>query len=125
MDKYVGVKKYIKTNNSNYIITDYLGKGSYAIVVRAINVNNNQTVAIKMLIFDNKNDEERNKRIELLARKEAEILFQLRSHRNIVEIFDYFQTTTNDDDNHHHSCFLILELCANKVIDFLKLFTIL
>ncbi|XP_027199826.2 serine/threonine-protein kinase PLK1-like isoform X1 [Dermatophagoides pteronyssinus] len=117
MDKYVGVKKYIKTNNSNYLISDYLGKGSYAIVVRAINVNNNQTVAIKMLLFDNKNDEERNKRIELLARKEAEILFQLRSHRNIVEIFDYFQTTTNDDDNHHHSCFLILELCANKSLN--------
>ncbi|OTF77786.1 hypothetical protein BLA29_010395 [Euroglyphus maynei] len=107
MDKYDGVKKFIKSNDSDYVITDYLGKGSYAIVVQGRNINNDQTVAIKMFIIDNKNDE-RNKRLQVLAKREAEILFQLRSHRNIVEIFEYFHS---DDSNHSY---LILELCVNK-----------
>lgn len=108
MDKKLLAKlKYIESNDSSYEIIDYLGKGSYAIVVRARNIKNDQIVAIKIGIIKDCDDDQNN-RIELLAKKEAKILFQLRSHRNIVEIFDYFQS----NDNHSY---LILELCVNKV----------
>ena len=70
----------------NYSIMDELGEGGFAKVFLATNNQNQEKVAIKLLLFDSFTDEERETFINYFMR-EAEILSQL-EHPNIVEIKD-------------------------------------
>lgn len=111
--KYNLSKELILNNDSSFKLLNILGKGSYALVASAKNAKTDQIVAIKMINLkrkskhNNESSELRAKKILTITKREYDIMNQLRSHKNIVDIYDY-----HCDDRY---IYLIIEFCSNQV----------
>ena len=79
-----------------------LGKGTYGIVYKGVNVNDDTPVAAKKIRFKERG-QITNKALSEMALKEAEILTKLQGHRNMVTLIEFFIL----GDNY----WLIMELC--------------
>lgn len=113
-EKYNLSKELQFNDNCCFKLLNILGKGSYALVVSAKNIKTDQIVAIKMIDLklksktdDDKQNDLRMKQILTITKREYDIMNRLRSHKNIVDIYDYFSDNFN--------IYLIIEFCSNKV----------
>lgn len=113
--KFVFPKQIQSADQSKYKVVEFLGKGGYAVVVKAeriptdsdiINVNFEQKmVAVKAII---KKGFKPGKEIQIAnySQREIKIMLHLK-HSNILKLYSHFE-----DSNY---IYLILELCDNKV----------
>ena len=70
---------------------DELGKGTFGIVYRGVNVDDGTPVAAKKIKFKGKGGCSINEVMTEMALKEAEILTKLQGHRNLVNLIEFFQ----------------------------------
>lgn len=88
---------------SHYKFTKELGKGTYGVVYRAIDLNDQKIYAIKVIrtqvLKTGKNE----------LQREIKALMDLRDHSNIVTIHEYFATINNH--------YLVLEYCSGGTLE--------
>lgn len=96
---------------SNYKLLSILGEGAFSIVYKAVDINQPQELkAIKVINKANLTNKQMNN-----IKNEINIMKKVRSHDNLLTLYDYFDTREN--------CFLILEYCDggevfNKIIEY-------
>ncbi|KAL4477483.1 hypothetical protein ABPG74_002633 [Tetrahymena malaccensis] len=86
--------KLMKRQQNHYDIQQFVGNGSFAIVLKAINKNSGQTVALKVVECD-ENDE---KGMEVIQ-EEYKMLEIFSGCRYIVKVFNSFFLTESDDSD--------------------------
>ena len=97
-----------KTITSRYTVIDKLGQGGMGRVYSALDAKLNRTVAIKLLPYDNFNEEQWI-RFQLEAKAASKL-----NHPNIVQILDFGQSETNEP-------YLVMEHVKGKNLsDYLK-----
>jgi serine/threonine protein kinase len=92
----------------NYIVGEYLGKGSFAIVKEFVDKNTFKRYAAK-IITKNFN-ERKNSLIETNVKKEMNLVRKL-NHKNIMKIIEFIETKDN--------FFMVLEYCSGVLQEFL------
>ncbi|OWB59397.1 protein serine/threonine kinase activity protein [[Candida] boidinii] len=102
---------YYEELPKNYKLLNQLGEGAFSKVYKAIDLNNNQIIAIKIIDKSNMNIQQINSIL-----KEITIMSKL-NHKNIVKLLSYKNNSTSK------FCFLFLEYCNggeifNKIIEY-------
>ncbi len=93
----------------NYIVGEYLGKGSFAIVKEFVDKNTFKRYAAKII---SKNfNERKNSVIKTNVKKEINLVRKL-NHKNIMKIIEFIQTKDN--------FFMVLEYCSGVLEEFLE-----
>ncbi|KAJ3411456.1 hypothetical protein HDV05_002191 [Chytridiales sp. JEL 0842] len=74
---------------SLYKIQRKLGEGTFGVVKEAIYIPTGELYAIKSI---KKVPESKNKRANMIVRREMSILKEIRGHENLIQMFDFFET---------------------------------
>ncbi|KAL6451586.1 srk1 Serine/threonine-protein kinase srk1 [Candida maltosa Xu316] len=98
---------------NNYKLLNVLGEGAFSIVYKAINLSNNQTIAVKVINKLNLTS----KQLRNIT-NEIKIMEKIHHHENIIELIDVIDSL--------HSTFLIVEYCnGGEIFDQILKYTYL
>eukprot|EP00917_Polyrhabdina_sp_WS-2016_P018054 GHVP01039000.1.p1 GENE.GHVP01039000.1~~GHVP01039000.1.p1 ORF type:complete len:512 (-),score=74.75 GHVP01039000.1:73-1608(-) len=90
-----------KKTGTIYIIDEYLGKGGFATVFKAVRKHDNEVFAIKLIEKTKDSSSKRKIETEVSIHKKA-------SHNNVVKVFSFFETAA-------FFC-IVLELCEKETL---------